>query len=163
MTSDDPVNLYDVKDVADLSASVVSQFARDIAKLLPEAEIHHIGATSLPFGHTTGDVDVNLRVAGSMFPAAVRLLEQSYTIAQRENWTDCFASYSSDAYALPLGIQVTLIGSPDDFLLALRDRMRSDAELLSQYDNCKLAAAPHGSIVYWQAKNEFLRSMLDYP
>jgi GrpB-like predicted nucleotidyltransferase (UPF0157 family) len=160
MASIDPVNLYEVTDVADVAARVVSQFAGDVATLLPDAEVHHIGATSLPFGHTKGDVDVNVRVPESAFAGAARLLEERYGVAQRQNWTESFASYSSEGYALPLGIQLTVIGSPDDFLLALRDRMRSDLELLRQYDNCKLAAASGGSLAYWQAKNEFLRRLL---
>ena len=71
-----------------------------------------------------------------------------------------FASFSTDRYPLPFGIQVTVIGSADDFLLALRDRMLAEPDLLRRYDDCKLRAAPLGADGYWEAKDAFLREVL---
>ncbi len=122
--------------------------------------MHHIGATSLPFGHTKGDVDVNVRVGEAQFPAVVNALGKRLAVAQPENWTAAFASFSTNAYALPLGVQVTVIGSSDDFLLALRDRMRADASLLRRYDDMKVAAASGGADAYWKAKDALLREVL---
>ena len=117
--------------------------------------------TSEPYGIglTKGDVDVNVRVDESSFPRVVDVLSARLAIAQPENWTSTFASFSADGYPIPLGVQVTVIGSPDDFLLALRDRFRRDPELLRRYDEVKLAAAGAGSAAYWQAKDEFLREL----
>ena len=69
------------------------------------------------------------------------------------------ASFSAGGYALPLGIQVTVIGSPDDFLLTLRDRMRADPELLRRYDELKVASAAGGAQAYWEAKDRFLQAL----
>jgi GrpB-like predicted nucleotidyltransferase (UPF0157 family) len=118
--------------------------------------VHHIGATSLPFGHTRGDVDVNVRVEASRFAELVAALRERLAVAQPDNWTTGFASFSSDAYPLPLGVQVTSIGSKDDFLLFLR----ADPELLRRYDAAKLANASAGAEKYWSAKNELLRAVL---
>jgi GrpB-like predicted nucleotidyltransferase (UPF0157 family) len=122
--------------------------------------VHHIGATSLPFGHTKGDVDVNVRVEEAQFPQLVAALRERLAVGQPENWTPGFASFSSDAYRLPLGVQVTSIGSKDDFLLFLRDRMRADPELLRRYDAAKVANATAGAEAYWFAKNELLQDVL---
>jgi GrpB-like predicted nucleotidyltransferase (UPF0157 family) len=81
-------------------------------------------------------------------------------VAQPENWSESFASFSTDAYQLPLGVQVTRIGSTDDFLLDLRDRMRADPSLARRYDDAKTAAAPAGAEAYRNAKNTFLRELL---
>ena len=157
---DEPVELRRVADVASLAEEVVARFEADFRDLLPDVEVHHIGATAMPFGHTKGDVDVNVRVAESAFAGVVSALRESFGVAQPENWTAGFASFSTDRYPLPLGIQVTAIGSADDFLLSLRDRMRGDPELLRRYDELKLAAAPHGRTAYWEAKNAFLQELL---
>ena len=159
MTSE-PVTLRDVAEVSPIAAAVVATFVADMNPLLEGAEIHHIGATALPSGHTKGDVDVNIRVAEPQFPAAVDLLSARFAVAQPENWTPTFASFSAGGYALPLGIQVTAIGSPDDFLLALRDRMRADASLLRRYDDMKVATASGGADAYWKAKDALLREVL---
>jgi GrpB-like predicted nucleotidyltransferase (UPF0157 family) len=90
------------------------------------------------------------------------VLAERLRVAQRENWTPTFASFAADTYALPLGVQVTIIGSPDDFLLALRDRMRGDPSLLQRYDEAKLGAAGGGADAYWSAKNAFLRELLSH-
>jgi GrpB-like predicted nucleotidyltransferase (UPF0157 family) len=65
-----------------------------------------------------------------------------------------------DRYSLPLGIQVTVIGSADDYLLALRDRMLAQPDLLREYDKRKLRAAARGAAAYWDAKNAFLHELL---
>ncbi|MEP6978250.1 MAG: hypothetical protein ABI948_09385, partial [Thermoleophilia bacterium] len=67
-------------------------------------EVHHIGATAMPFGHTKGDVDVNVRVEQAAFTTQVDALRGRFDVAQHENWTPTFASFSTDQYALPLGI-----------------------------------------------------------
>ena len=60
---------------------------------------------------------------------------------------------------MPLGVQVTVIGSADDFLLGLRDRLRADPELLRRYDEVKAAAAAGGADAYWEAKDRFLQEL----
>jgi GrpB-like predicted nucleotidyltransferase (UPF0157 family) len=139
---------------------VVAAFERDWGGRLGDAEIHHIGATALPFGHTKGDVDVNVRVRSERFEEVVRVLSAQLAVAQSDNWTPGFASFSAHGYRVALGVQVTAIGSSDDFLLALRDRLIEEPELLERYDRLKLAAAAGGAEAYWQAKNGFLREVL---
>jgi GrpB-like predicted nucleotidyltransferase (UPF0157 family) len=154
-----PVRLVDVEELRHAADDVVSAFAAEFSPALGRAEIHHIGATALPSGLTKGDVDVNVRVDEAGFPRVVDLLSARLAIAQPENWTSTFASFAAGGYPLPLGVQVTVIGSRDDFLLALRDRFRGDPELVRRYDEVKLAAAGAGPAAYWQAKDEFLREL----
>jgi len=156
----EPLALRDVREVAPEARRVIASFERDLGSVLAGTEVHHIGATALPFGHTKGDVDVNVRVHEDAFAPVVAALTERLSRAQQENWTPTFASFSTADYALPLGIQVTVIGSPDDFLLAIRDRMRADPSLLRRYDEAKLGAAPNGAEAYWSAKNALLRELV---
>jgi GrpB-like predicted nucleotidyltransferase (UPF0157 family) len=153
------IELRSVGEVAAAAAETVAAFERDVGDSLGAAEIHHIGATALPFGRTKADVDVNVRVDEGGFAEAVETLRARFAVAQPENWTPTFASFTAGGYALPLGVQVTVIGSPDDFLLALRDRLRNDPELLRRYDELKAASAAEGADAYWQAKNRFLQEL----
>jgi GrpB-like predicted nucleotidyltransferase (UPF0157 family) len=156
----EPIGLFDVAEITRVAADVVMEFETDLSGSLGGAEIHHIGATALPFGHTKGDVDVNVRVDEAHFAAIVDALSARLTIAQPENWTSTFASFSAAGYPLPLGVQVTVIRSADDFLLSLRDRMRSDPDLLRRYDQAKVTAAAAGAEAYWQAKDRVLKELL---
>jgi GrpB-like predicted nucleotidyltransferase (UPF0157 family) len=149
--------------VAELVAqadSAVERFRAEIADVLADAEVHHIGATALGSGLTKGDVDVNVRVTPVGFGEAVSALRARYDVAQPESWTAGFASFSASDYPMPFGIQLTAIGSANDYLLALRDRMRADPELLGRYDACKQEAAARGAEAYWEAKNAFLQRLL---
>jgi GrpB-like predicted nucleotidyltransferase (UPF0157 family) len=155
----DPVSLFDVAEIREVASDVVAAFEADWRNGLAGAEIHHIGATALPAGRTKGDVDVNVRVSRERFAPVVELLSSQLAIAQPENWTPTFASFSAPGYQLPLGVQVTVIGSDGDFLLDLRDRLRADPELLRRYNELKAEAAPGGSDLYWQAKDQFLQAL----
>jgi GrpB-like predicted nucleotidyltransferase (UPF0157 family) len=55
---------------------------------------------------------------------------------------------------------VTIIGSRDDFLLKLRDRMRADPQLLRRYDEAEVAVAAEGADKYWKAKDRLLCEIL---
>jgi GrpB-like predicted nucleotidyltransferase (UPF0157 family) len=121
----------------------------------------HVGATALPTGRTKGDVDVALRPSADEFPAVVAVLTKHLQVAQPGNWTSTFASFSDPTAPLPLGVQVSIRGSEDDFLVTLRDRMAKDDRLRSEYNRCKETAASGTREDYWQAKNKFLQSVLD--
>jgi GrpB-like predicted nucleotidyltransferase (UPF0157 family) len=155
----EPISLFDVAEISRVAAEVVAAFETDLGGSLGGAEIHHIGATAMPFGHTKGDVDVNVRIDEAHFAVIVHFLSAQLTIAQPESWTPTFASFSADGYPLPLGIQLTVIGSADDFLLSLRDRMRADPDLLQRYDDAKVASAAAGAEAYWQAKDRVLKEL----
>jgi GrpB-like predicted nucleotidyltransferase (UPF0157 family) len=157
----DSVPLLDVAEVRDAAADVVKAFEAEWRDRLGGAEIHHIGATALPAGRTKGDVDVNVRVSEERFAAVVEILASELKVAQQQNWTPTFASFSVPGSSLPLGVQVTVIGSPNDFLVALRDRLRADPALLRRYDDVKAAAAAGGADAYWEAKDRFLRELLE--
>lgn len=155
-----PVTLVDVQEIAAAARLVIARFERDFADALAHAQVHHIGATALPFGYTKGDVDVNVRVDEAQFPVMAAALGERLMAAQPENWSDTFASFSAEGYELPLGVQVTVIDSNDDFLLALRERMRADPSLRRRYNKIKVAAASNGAEVYWKAKDDLLREIL---
>src|SRR5207244_11652879 len=135
------------------------EFGLVARQLLPDAELHHIGATALPTGLTKGDVDVNIRIGLDGFARAVEVFRRHYEPAQEHNWTPTYASFKADSYPLPLGIQVTVIGSPDDFLLALRDAMRTRPAILAEYSECKRRAAALGPDGYWAAEGTFVRRL----
>ena len=155
MTSTSEVELRPVAALAATAGRVVEQFERDSG-----LQAEHIGATSFGTGTTKGDVDVNVRVEPARFAALVETLRARYAVAQPENWTDDFASFSTGEYELPLGIQVTAIGGENDFLVYLRDRFVSDPVLRARYDDVKAGAAPDGPEAYWRAKDAFLRDLL---
>lgn len=158
--SSDPVRLRPVAEVASQANTIVAQVVAELKVLLPDIIIEHIGATALPDGVTKGDVDVNLRVPAPDFVRTVEVLSGQFTIAQPENWTPTFASFSDPSRALPLGLQVTVVDSREDFLVHLRELMRVDVSLRNEYQRCKVQSAALGARGYWEAKNRMLQEVL---
>jgi len=152
-----PIELRPVEGLASDVDAVLADLRHELAVLAPGVVVEHIGATAMPDGLTKGDVDVNLRVDQERFDHVVAALSTRFDIAQPQNWTGTFASFSDTRRGVPVGIQVTVEGSDDDFLVALRDRMRADPDTRHQYDAIKQANAPAGHDAYWRAKNDFLR------
>jgi len=152
-----PIELRPLEDLASDLESALAALRRELAVVAPGVEIEHIGATSMPDGLTKGDVDVNLRVDHDRFDQVVVALSARFDIAQPQNWTGTFASFSETRRGIPLGIQVTVTGSDDDFLVELRDRLRADPDLRHEYDEIKRENAGAGRDAYWRAKNDFLR------
>jgi GrpB-like predicted nucleotidyltransferase (UPF0157 family)/GNAT superfamily N-acetyltransferase len=152
-----PIELRPVEDLASDIDGVLAELGRELAALAPGVEAEHIGATSMPHGLTKGDVDVNLQVDHDRFDQVVAALSTRFDAAQPENWTGTYASFSDTCQGVPVGIQVTVEGSEDDFLVTLRDLMRADPGVRHEYDAINRANAPAGRDAYWRAKDEFLR------
>jgi len=156
--------IIDLKIADELRPQVEATLGRlsaQIKALVPDAEIHHIGATAVPGALTKGDLDVLLRVSPERFPAVVDRLKRDFQIKQPNNWTPQFASFGSDTkFELPVGIQVVVNGSENDFLLYLRDHLVRHPKALAEYNRLKMANADKGPEEYWKAKNEFLQKIL---
>jgi GrpB-like predicted nucleotidyltransferase (UPF0157 family) len=69
--------------------------------LLPEAEIEHVGSTSIPGALTKGDVDLLVRVEDGAFATASATLGELYAVHQPENWTPTYASFVDPSAADP--------------------------------------------------------------
>src|SRR5688572_24200981 len=116
------VVLSPVADLTPRIERVLQRILPQLAALIPNAEVHHIGATAIPGSITKGDVDILIRVSAEHFASALESLRENFSVKQPENWTAEFASFGDDAeYELPLGIQLVVMGSTDDFFLFLRD------------------------------------------
>jgi GrpB-like predicted nucleotidyltransferase (UPF0157 family) len=155
------MQLYKVEEIKEKIDQVFSCLCADIAALLPDLEVHPIGATAIPDAITKGDIDVLLRVPKARFLSTTAQIASRFSIKQPENWTAEFSSFGEDdRYALPVGIQIVVEDSTEDFLLYLRDRLRDDPALLAAYNRCKQRAVGRGKEAYWEGKNAFFQVLL---
>jgi GrpB-like predicted nucleotidyltransferase (UPF0157 family) len=155
------VNLKPVSELLPQTERLLSRVMVQLAALLPDAELHHIGATALPGAVTKGDVDLLVRVSPALFPAAVESLRRHFAVKQPDNWSAAFASFGDDTgHELPLGIQVVVKDSEEDFLLFLRDYLIANPDALAEYNRLKRAHALDGADGYWKAKDAFFSQIL---
>lgn len=133
-----------------------------ILDLFPSVDVQHIGGTAIPGLLTKGDVDINVRVHSNDFDAVMRKMKELYEINQPNNWTTTFASFKDDnLFELPFGVQVTVIGSPDDHFVGHRDALLSSPELVHDLNELKKQFEGSRMDAYRNAKAKFLNKLPD--
>lgn len=113
---------------------------RELRKLIPSAQIEHIGSTAIPDAITKGDLDIQVRVLPDYFPKVKKQLEKLYEINQAENWSSTFASFKDEfSFEIPIGIQLTVINSEEDNLFRKQQALLlNNPDLLKKYNQMKL-------------------------
>jgi GrpB-like predicted nucleotidyltransferase (UPF0157 family) len=135
---------------------------RRVLRVLPDAELEHVGATSVPGALTKGDVDVLVRVSPERFETAAQCLRRLYAVHQPHNWTPTLASFvDHQAEEIPVGIQLVAAGSDDDAMFGVfRDALVADPALLAEYNDLKrrLDGEQYGR--YTEIKGRFIERVL---
>lgn len=156
------VRIRRADEVRVVAEAAVEAHRTAVLKLVPGAEVEHVGATAVPGALTKGDVDVLVRVGEPEFPAAVEALSRHYAIHQPHNWTPELASLI-DPYAAepPVGIQLVVRGSQADrFFGPFRDALIGSEALLAEYNELKLQLDGLDYPRYTQLKGQFIERVL---
>jgi GrpB-like predicted nucleotidyltransferase (UPF0157 family) len=148
------------KKTEDIAHEVEAAFVLEEQKLsevLPHAQIENIAATSVRDSITKGDLDINVRVTPEDFQSAIEVLEVLYEVNQPDNWTAGFASFKDDLR--DLGVQLTVIGSPDDYFVAQRDVLRKHPEKVAELNALKEQFEGGNMEEYRKEKGRFFESL----
>ncbi|WP_127509661.1 GrpB family protein [Paenibacillus humicus] len=140
-----------------------SLFLAEKAKLLavlPEADIQHVGSTSLPRGLTKGDLDIQVRVRADRFAEAVVMLSSLYERNEGSSSTEHFRAFKDDGAVPPLGIQLTVAGSETDFFWKFREVLARNESYLQEYDSLKRRYDGCGMDEYRAEKNAFFERLM---
>lgn len=134
-----------------------------IKKLLPEADVQHVGSTAVPDSITKGDLDIQVRVFSKQFHTAVQELSSLYDINEGSIKTDTFRAFKDDATIPPLGVQLTVIDSEFDFFWKFRDVLMLNNRYQNEYDELKRKYEGKEMDEYREAKNVFFRKIMETP
>jgi GrpB-like predicted nucleotidyltransferase (UPF0157 family) len=134
-----------------------------IEKLLPEADVQHVGSTSIPNSLTKGDLDIQVRVQSNLFPKAVQELSMLYNLNEGSTKTETFRAFKDDSSNPPLGVQLTVIDSEFDFFWKFRDVLLVNDQYRNEYDDLKRKYEGMDMEIYRVAKNEFFEKLMETP
>jgi len=136
------------------------EYYRDqIVELIPTARIEHIGASSIPNAISKGDLDILVGVDEVDLEHTVQLLlslgfsEKSNTLRTNEL---CMLESNDEDVAL----QIVANGSEFEFFLTFRDTLKSDPNLIKQYNELKLACTGLSHAQYRKRKSEFIEGVI---
>lgn len=159
MPEEEPEKVHFVKaeDVGDRVADLFALEKEKLLKIFPTCQAEHIGGTSVPGSVTKGDLDINLRVPAEDFFRVVEELKNIYQINQPNNWSENFASFKDDSR--DLGIQVTVLGSPEDYYVAQREYLINHSEELRELNSLKLKYEGKDMQKYREEKGNFFEKL----
>lgn len=130
------VDLETIQEVANIEFEKQRQ---SLHKLIPSADIRHVGSTAVPGSITKGDIDIQIRVEKMKFGDALEILSKHYNPNRKnEIWRDGFASFEDYSNpTIPVGVQLTVTGSKYDEFYKVRDLLIEDTALLEKYNDIK--------------------------
>jgi GrpB-like predicted nucleotidyltransferase (UPF0157 family) len=137
------------------------RYERDIKKLIPNARVEHVGASSIPFAVSKGDLDIFVGVdLGELEDVIERLTtlgfnEELDTLRTPE--LCMLESTSSDDVAL----QVVANSSEFECFLRFRDKLRANPALVKQYNTLKMSCEGWPQEEYREKKSDFIEHVLD--
>lgn len=136
------------------------KYAREIAALLPDAVIEHVGASSIPNAVSKGDLDILVGVDGNELERAVKLLSnlgfKEKTDTLRTPELCMLESYSGEDVAF----QVVAHGPEFERLVSFRNQLRQNPELVHQYNELKISCEGWSHDDYRRKKSAFVECVL---
>jgi len=157
-----PIRIRPESEIREATDSAFEAHRARILGVLSEAEVEHVGSTSVPGALTKGDVDVLVRVDARRFDHAVSRLRRLYGVHQPHNWTPTLASFADRGGGdPPVGVQLVVAGSTEDRMFGpFRDALVRDPALLADYNELKRRHGCDDHERYTSVKGEFVRQVL---
>jgi GrpB-like predicted nucleotidyltransferase (UPF0157 family)/RimJ/RimL family protein N-acetyltransferase len=144
-----------------LAGEVFHQLCLIIRKALPASRIEHIGSSSIEGAVSKGDLDIFVGVEPEGFKDAIAAIELlGFRIKPESLRNETLYPFESDAYPLPVGLQLVANRSEFECFLRFRDRMNAEADLRSEYNQLKRQASALNDDEYRTAKSHFIEKVL---
>jgi GrpB-like predicted nucleotidyltransferase (UPF0157 family) len=131
-----------------------------ISRLLPAAEVHHIGSTAIPGSLTKGDLEIAIRIRAADFAAADNVLSKEFERNVGSDRTESFSAFLDITTSPELGIQLVVIGSELDNFVEWRRRLEDDVNVRTEYDSLKSRFEGEDMEKYRLAKSRFIAKHL---
>ena len=148
-------------------ANIESAWAREsacLARLVPSADLQHVGSTAVPGSLTKGDLDIQVRVRAEDFAAAERALGSTYgRNTGSSHLPGVFAAFERAGGPVSVGVQLTTIGSELDVFWRFREVLLARPDLRLTYDALKRAHEGGAMDAYRAAKSALFDRLLTEP
>ena len=144
-----------------LARELFQQLSPVVQKALPASRIEHIGSSAIEGAVSKGDLDIFVGVEAEEFPDSIAAIESlGFRIKTESFRNESLCPFESDAYPLPVGLQLVVNRSEFECFLSFRDRMNADADLRSEYNELKQRASDLSDDEYRRVKSQFIENLL---
>lgn len=154
--NDIKVYFFPLEEIHDKVQEIFKEEKLFLETIISNADIQHVGGTSIPRSLTKKDVDIQIRVFSTHFNQAVEALKKYYVTKHARLWTDSFAIFKNlDGREMPVDYMLTTIGSVYDNFYKVRDFFIANPNILKKYNDLKKQYEGKSYDKYRLAKNEF--------
>ena len=134
---------------------------KEVSRLLPNANIEHIGASAIPGAVSKGDLDVFVGVDEHELERAVHCLARNgYRVKTNTLRNESLCMLESSSYEYPVALQVVANGSEFEMFLTFRDALRQNDKLLKEYNQMKHLCEGMSENCYRNRKSAFIEKVL---
>ncbi len=148
------------KNYRDKAEKVFQKHQSLIKSNLPEVEIYHVGSTAVKGSLTKGDVDLQVRLSQEDFDKAKEILMKIYDINEGSDQTSFFCAFEKEDELLPLGVQLTVIGSSVDNFRKLTQFFIENPTFIESYNQLKREFEGKDMKLYRKEKSTFIAKLL---
>jgi GrpB-like predicted nucleotidyltransferase (UPF0157 family) len=143
---------------------IFDELSHRLRSMLPNSRIEHVGSSSIPGTISKGDLDIFVGVSPLEFEQSISLVQSIGFYEKSDTMrTESLRMMVTDEYQEDVAIQIVSNGTEFECFIDFRDKMRSNPELVSKYNELKINCngMPHEQ--YREVKSSFIESVLNEP
>lgn len=158
------MKLHKFDEYYDKVESIYRDLNKELNEALPLAIIEHVGSSSIPGSLSKGDLDVFVGVDKNDHQKTIDKIK-SLGFEEKENTfrSDELCMLVTDKFNYDVAVQVVANESKFENFLRFRDIIRSDSNLLQEYNKIKEEAQGLGEDEYRNQKSIFISKILSKP
>ena len=133
-----------------------------VLKIIPNAQVEHIGSSSIKGAISKGDLDIYVGVSQEYFDQAIPLIKRLGFNEKKDTLrTTSLCMFEIDDYEIDTAIQLVAKGSEFESFLYFRDALNNSSHLVSKYNQLKKSCIGMSEDDYRYKKSKFIESVLD--
>ena len=137
------------------------RYERDIKTLIPNARVEHVGASSIPFAVSKGDLDIFVGVDLGAFEDVIERLTTLGFTEKLDTLRTPELCMLESTLGDDVALQVVASGSEFECFLRFRDKLRANPALVQQYNTLKMSCEGWPQEEYREKKSDFIEHVLD--
>ncbi|MEI8632691.1 GrpB family protein [Vibrio sp. PP-XX7] len=136
-----------------------SYYQAKVRQLLSNVRVEHIGSSSIPGAISKGDLDIFIGVDAAELENAVRTLA-TLGFQEKQHTLRTPVLCMLESLTEEVAFQVVANDSEFESFLTFRDKLRSDADLVREYNALKMSCASLSHDAYRERKSVFVERVI---
>jgi GrpB-like predicted nucleotidyltransferase (UPF0157 family) len=132
-----------------------------IIEILPNARVEHVGSSAISGAISKGDLDIFVGITQDDFLKAIEFIKRIGFNEKLDTLrTDSLCMMTSSTYNEDVAVQLVANGSEHESFLKFRDKLRSNPDLVSRYNQLKRDCKGLSHDNYREVKSAFIETVL---